>query len=134
MSSKSVRNVKIGFLFVFLVVSMAGVLPIKLKSLFKSESALSYLNCFSAGLFLAIAAVHLMPEAVHEHQEYTEHHDIERPFPLTFCMMLVGYLLVLLVDKVMMQSIFVAKFSKKEDPAPVTAEMANLPEPDTEKP
>lgn len=126
------RNVKVGFLFVFLIVSMIGVLPIKLKSVFKSEAGLSYLNCFSAGLFLAIAAVHLMPEAVHEHQEYTEHHGIERPFPLTFCMMLLGYLLVLLVDKVMMQS-FLA--SKKHEAERSTVEMvtANAQPNDTEK-
>jgi solute carrier family 39 (zinc transporter), member 1/2/3 len=132
MSSKSVRNVKIGFFFVFLIVSMAGVLPIKLKSLFKSEAGLSYLNCFSAGLFLAIAAIHLMPEAVHEHQEYAEHHGIERPFPLTFCMMLLGYLLVLLVDKVMAQR-FLANKSEEAEPSTIEMAAANVQPTDTEK-
>lgn len=43
-----------------------------------------------------------MPEAVAQHQEWAEHEEIEEPFPLPYCMMFVGYLIVLLVDRVIM--------------------------------
>ena len=63
---------------------------------------LSYLNCFSAGMFLAIALIHMMPESVEAHREWALHEELEEPFPLPYCMMFVGYLIVLLVDRVIM--------------------------------
>jgi solute carrier family 39 (zinc transporter), member 1/2/3 len=68
----------------------------------KSEAMLSYLNCFSAGMFLAIALIHMMPESVEQHREWALHEELEEPFPLPYCMMFVGYLIVLLVDRVIM--------------------------------
>jgi zinc transporter 1/2/3 len=98
----SVQSFKIILIFVIFFVTLSGILPYRIPSIKKSESTLSYLNCFSAGMFLAIALIHMMPEAVEEHAEWAEENEIESPFPLPFCMMFVGYLIVLLVDRVIM--------------------------------
>jgi zinc transporter ZupT len=92
-------------IFAIFILTLAGIIPILVKACKKSASALSYLNCFSAGMFLSIALIHMMPEAVEEYAEYSEANEIERPFPLPFCMMFCGYLIVLLVDRVIMHKL-----------------------------
>lgn len=98
----SVRDLKIILIFVMFIVTFAGVLPVRIPCIMESEAMLSYLNCFAAGMFLAIALIHMMPEAVEQHREWAEQKEMANPFPLPFCMMFVGYQLVLLVDRVIM--------------------------------
>lgn len=92
-------------IFVIFTLTLTGILPIKFKALKKSESALSYLNCFSAGMFLAIALIHMMPEAVESYDEYSKEMEMTRPFPIPFACMFCGYLIVLLVDQVIMHKL-----------------------------
>ena len=101
----SVKDLKIIIIFTMLFISMAGILPTKLPLFKKSETALSYLNCFSAGMFLAIAFVHMLPEAVEQHEEFIENHNLKNAFPLPYTCMFAGYLIVLLVDRVIMHNI-----------------------------
>ena len=100
--SLSVKELKVIMIFVIFVVSLAGILPLKIKAINNSESGLSYLNCFSAGMFLAIALIHMMPESVSEYKDYTDENVTGEPFPLPFCCMFIGYLIVLLMDQVIM--------------------------------
>ena len=54
------------------------------------------LNSFSAGVFLAMALTHILPEAVEHYAEICEDHCFPLPFFLTF----VGYVMILFLDKV----------------------------------
>lgn len=55
--------VKIGFIvFVFLEAFLTGLIPTFLKTCRESPKILSIANSFAAGVFLAIAFVHILPE------------------------------------------------------------------------
>ena len=58
----NVKNFKIAMIVVFWVICAAGLVPKAWKGCARSETTLSLLNCFSAGIFLAMALVHMMPE------------------------------------------------------------------------
>ena len=105
MTSISVQNFKIIMIFVIFIVTLSGVLPLKISCIRKSEAGLSYLNCFSAGMFLTIALIHMLPESVEEYDKWTKKLELEKPFPLPYCCMFIGYIIVLLIDQVIMQKI-----------------------------
>lgn len=85
---------------------------------------MSMANAFSGGLFLAIALVHILPEAVEGYEDYLHDHeptnttmaimggrrmkglhgDGDGHFPLPFVLVFAGYTFILLVDKVMFDS------------------------------
>jgi zinc transporter ZupT len=70
-STKSVLILKICFIFVIFLVSMiAGIVPMKWKKCRKNEHFLGIANTFSGGVFLAIAFVHIIPEANSLYYEY----------------------------------------------------------------
>ena len=77
-----------------------GITPRIWKRCRDSEIALSYMNCFSAGLFLGMALVHILPEAVEIYRAWAIYEEKEDPFPLPYVLFYVGYLLILLVDRV----------------------------------
>ena len=83
----------------FLVVYL-GLIPAKVDWCAKSEVPLSFLNCFASGLFLAMAVIHILPEAAEIWEGYAKSQDMENAFPLPYLMYLVGYILILWVDKV----------------------------------
>ena len=76
-----------------------GVIPRLWKRCSDSEAALSYMNCFSAGLFLGLALTHILPEAVEIYGGWAATEEIEDPFPLPYVLFYAGYLLILAVDK-----------------------------------
>jgi zinc transporter ZupT len=86
-------------------ISMAGILTYRLVIFRKNERGLSYLNCFSAGMFVSIGFIHMLPEAVEQYEEFVKERHWENAFPLPFCLMFAGYLLVLLVDRVIMHNL-----------------------------
>jgi len=54
---------KLGFIFIaFLEAFIAGLIPVKFKSFSESPKILGIANTFSAGIFIAIALIHIMPE------------------------------------------------------------------------
>ena len=77
-----------------------GILPKVWPTCNKSETALSLLNCFSAGLFLGMAIIHMFPEAVEIYQAWALEEGIERAFPLPYVGFYLGYLIILAVDRV----------------------------------
>lgn len=74
MTELSVRDLKIIMIFAIFILTLFGILPLKIPAIKKSESGLSYLNCFSAGMFLAIALIHMLPESVLEYNEWATSH------------------------------------------------------------
>jgi solute carrier family 39 (zinc transporter), member 1/2/3 len=58
---------------IFLVALGFGILPAKVESCGKNPKFMSLANAFSGGLFLAIALVHILPDAVNDWNEYNEH-------------------------------------------------------------
>ncbi len=77
-----------------------GIVPKIWDSCGRNEEALSYLNCFSAGLFMAMAIVHMMPESAEMYNSWAKKEGIERPFPLPYICFFLGYFLILAIDRV----------------------------------
>ena len=77
-----------------------GLIPKVWSKCRDSENTLSLLNCFSAGLFLGMSLIHMMPEAAEMYTSWAAKEGIERAFPLPFVMYFVGYLLILAIDRV----------------------------------
>jgi len=99
----NLTNFKIIMMIVMTIICFAGLIPSAVPACRKSDHILSYLNCFSAGIFLAMSLIHMMPEAAEIYMLWAESLDepLERPFPLPYVGFFIGYLLILLVDKVL---------------------------------
>ena len=61
---EKITKLKIGYIFVILLVNFAGMMPIKWKFFRANPTFLSVLNSFAGGVFLAMAFVHILPESV----------------------------------------------------------------------
>lgn len=114
-SGFSIKTFKIVMLFVIFLCSLTGVLPKLIPAISRNGTALSFLNCFSAGIFLGMALFHIIPEGVELYEEWAEERKIERPFPLAYVLIFVGYLIVLAVDRVIAG--FLLKLTGKESEA-----------------
>jgi len=68
----NIKKFKIWITVVFFLICLTGVIPKLWSGCAKHETALSFLNCFSAGLFLGMALVHMMPEGVHLFEIWTK--------------------------------------------------------------
>ena len=62
-SGMSVQNFKIILLFCMLLCVGFGLLPKIAGNKCRNDQVLSLLNCFSAGIFLGMALIHMMPES-----------------------------------------------------------------------
>ena len=62
---------------------------------------LSFLNCFSAGIFLGMSLVHMMPESAEVYGMWAACEGIEDPFPLPYVMYFIGYMFILSIDRVL---------------------------------
>jgi len=96
MSDTSLLVVKIVFIIgIFLLAMVAGNLPARTRRCRESPTFLGIANSFSGGVFLAIAFIHILPEAVRDY-------GIEEgKFPLPFLLVFVGYAFILTIDKVL---------------------------------
>lgn len=111
----NVKGFKIGMLFAIWVCCMAGILPKLIPAINKNGTVLSFMNCFSAGIFLGMALIHIIPESVEVWEEYAAEKKMERVFPLPFVLIYIGYLIVLVVDRVIAG--FLLKLTGKEKEA-----------------
>ena len=68
----NVKTFKIIMLFVIFLCSISGILPKLVPAVAHSKNALSFLNCFSAGIFLGMALIHIIPEGVELYAEWAE--------------------------------------------------------------
>jgi hypothetical protein len=48
-----------------------------------------------------MALIHVIPEGIEIYEEWAEEKKIERPFPLAFVLIFIGYLMVLSIDRVL---------------------------------
>ena len=62
---------KIVLLFVMIACCFTALIPKAVPGCGQNETILSLLNCFSAGIFLSMSLVHIMPEAVEIFGIYT---------------------------------------------------------------
>ncbi len=64
---------KIAFIiFIFCVAMIAGIIPAKSKRCTTSQTFLGIANSFAGGVFIAIAFMHILPEATEEYKEWIE--------------------------------------------------------------
>lgn len=118
--------IKLVFCFVIVLLTIiSSLIPIKVKRITQSPAIMGLANSFAAGLFIAIALIHVQPESIamytaymekleaeeesgdehndHDHrmlQEEEEGHN-HSTLPLPQIMLFVGYTLILLVDRVL---------------------------------
>ncbi|CDW86129.1 zip zinc transporter family protein [Stylonychia lemnae] len=63
--------IKLGFiLFIFIETVLFGIIPQRWKACRNNDYFLSIANCFSGGVFLAIAFVHIIPESTQIYYQY----------------------------------------------------------------
>ena len=75
------------------------MIPVWSKSFKENKLLLGSANVFSAGIFISLALMHILPE---ENNLYME--SSTSSFPLPFLVMILGYSFILLIDKVMFDS------------------------------
>jgi zinc transporter 1/2/3 len=90
--------VQICFIPVFLILSFGfGLLPIKIPSIRNNLKWSGTANAFAGGVFLAIALIHLLPEA---DELMNEGCGGSCGYPVAFLLVLAGYILILLIERV----------------------------------
>lgn len=92
-----VETLKILFVIVsFLEAVFMGSIPIISTKFKESPTILGIANAFSGGVFVAIALIHILPE---QSESYAE--QDKGDFPMPFFLVLCGYTLILIIDKVL---------------------------------
>ena len=90
----------------FAIPLIFGLLPWKFTSLLRSSSSqsgttasiLSFMNCFSGGVFLGTVFLHLLPEVVEGFEEMWEMRKKEVEFPVAYFIVMCGLFLVLFLE------------------------------------
>ena len=90
-------------LFCFAEAFVAGLVPTWSSSCRESPKILGIANSFAAGVFLAIAFMHILPE---QSEIWTDHTIAEKGenakiFPLAELITFLGYTFILILDKVL---------------------------------
>ncbi len=68
-STDALLNLKIILIFVLIITVSVGLIPAYSKHCRSSQVTLSLMNCFAGGVFLAMAFVHILPEASMQYYE-----------------------------------------------------------------
>lgn len=125
----TLMGLKIALIFILFFVCYLGLIPAYSKYCRSSQLTLSLMNCFAGGVFLAMAFIHILPESVEQYNEamkeaeepaaaaatvatknstaaaVVDEHDHEEHgahvFPLPYLLFFVGYMMVLLIDRVL---------------------------------
>ena len=97
----------------FLLAFLAGLVPVFFNSCKNAKTIFSIANSFAGGVFISIAFVHIMPEANETWADYLnpdpddgvgrlgDDDDGPDPVPLPSVLLIVGYTLILLIDKIL---------------------------------
>ena len=95
--SESLFMYKVLTLIIVFAISLTfALIPLKL-SYFKSNlKIIGIANAFSAGIFLSVALVHLLPESTEKFNEITGSN-----FPFSFFITILGYSLILFIEKIL---------------------------------
>jgi zinc transporter ZupT len=98
----AVTWIKISFIFIcFAEGIISGMIPTWSKSCRSNPKILGIANAFAAGVFMAIALVHVLPEEIEGWATYI---GGEKVFPLPEVLAFAGYTLILILDKVLFDS------------------------------
>ena len=93
---------KTGFIFVsFMEALVTGMIPTWSPSCRESPKILGIANSFAAGVFLAIALMHITPEMIELWNELPLNEGREKIFPLPEILIFAGYTIILIIDKVL---------------------------------
>jgi len=60
---QTIEALKYSMIVIMFFIEYIGMVPALSNRCRKSETTLSLLNCFAGGVFLAMAFIHIMPEA-----------------------------------------------------------------------
>ena len=100
LSDDEIKQFKIVFIFLNLAVTYLGLLPRVIPECRENEAVLSILNCFSAGIFLAMAVMHLFPHMTEGYANWAITEDIGEPFPMPYVVIFISYLAMVIIDQV----------------------------------
>lgn len=106
----SAQDLKVVVLFTLLVTTfICAILPLGLRAYILQEhdrlrrrrmkNAISLLNCFTAGVFLATCLLDLLPEVRDEVKGVLKELNIRTKFPLTEVIVLFGFLILLAIEQ-----------------------------------
>lgn len=121
---RTIMKLKIAMIVLLFCIVYLGLIPAYSKFFRSSKVVLSLMNCFAGGVFLAMALIHILPEAAEQyndimaekaeeahkaasnstasaHEEEEEGHEEHHAFPLPYLLFFVGYMMVLLIDRVL---------------------------------
>lgn len=88
---------KILSLIVLFSISLCfALIPIKISSFKTNLKLIGIANAFSAGIFLSVGLIHLLPESIEKFNEITN-----SSFPYSFFVAILGYSLILFIEKVL---------------------------------
>ena len=120
----TIMKLKIAMIVILFCIVYLGLIPAYSKFFRSSKVILSLLNCFAGGVFLAMAFIHILPESAEQyndvmkelaeeenasnttatakagaHADHEEEHGAH-VFPLPYLLFFIGYMMVLLIDRV----------------------------------
>jgi len=102
LENPSIFWTKMGFIMVsFLESLLSGMIPTWSPSCRENPKILGIANSFAAGVFLAIALVHILPEMIETWDELETKKGVEKIFPLPEILVFAGYTIILIIDKVL---------------------------------
>ena len=90
------------FIFVsFFEAFIAGLVPTWSSSCRENPKVLGIANSFAAGVFLAIAFCHIIPETIGDWTDQQTAKGKDKIFPLPEVLVFTGYTIILIIDKVL---------------------------------
>jgi len=90
-------GMKIGLLAgIFAMALVGGLAPLVIKNVVKVDGVLALVNCFSGGVFMCTGLTHILPHVV----EYGASVKGYGEYPLPYVLVMLGYMLVFLVERV----------------------------------
>jgi zinc transporter 1/2/3 len=75
---------------------LGGVAPLRLTLSASRERHLHWGNAFSGGVFFGVGLLHMIPDAIHHHEEFAPGFH----FPMVMFITGIGFILILLLEKV----------------------------------
>lgn len=106
----SLQNLKVTVLFtLFITTFVFTMIPLGLRACFlrehnptrrrRMQSAISLLNCFTAGVFIGTCMLDLFPEVLEGVDEFLNEANIKTKFPVAQFIVLFGFMLLLIVEQ-----------------------------------
>lgn len=85
-----------------IVTSIAGMVPLLILRIIKGTDRgwLSYLSCFSGGVFMATCFLDILPHINRTYARLAEHHNFDDSFPVPSVVICGGFFLVYLIEHV----------------------------------